>query len=123
MNWIIPISRKVSRPVTSWKYGLTSLIALFHDILIPLGVFSLLGKFYNAEITIPIVAALLTILGFSVHDTIIIFDDIHWSGEMEAAWKQIKKHPQVTCTIDLFFIGVVLLRKEFKERQHFMIRY
>ncbi len=68
--------RKVSRPVASWKYGVTSLIALFHDILIPLGVFSVLGKFYNVEITIPIVAALLTIIGFSVHDTIVIFDRI-----------------------------------------------
>jgi preprotein translocase subunit SecF len=68
--------RKVSRPVSSWKYGVTSLIALFHDVLIPLGVFSVLGHFYNVEITIPIVAALLTILGFSVHDTIVIFDRI-----------------------------------------------
>jgi len=68
--------RKVSRPVSSWKYGVTSLIALFHDILIPLGVFSLLGKFYNVEVTVPIIAALLTILGFSVHDTIVIFDRI-----------------------------------------------
>lgn len=68
--------RKVSRPVASWKYGVTSLIALFHDILIPLGVFSILGKFYNIEITIPIIAALLTIIGFSVHDTIVIFDRI-----------------------------------------------
>lgn len=68
--------RKVSRPVASWKYGLTSLIALFHDIIIPLGVFALLGKFYGTEITIPIVAALLTIIGFSVHDTIVIFDRI-----------------------------------------------
>lgn len=68
--------RKVSRPVSSWKYGVTSLIALFHDVLIPLGVFSLLGHLYNVEITIPIVAALLTILGFSVHDTIVIFDRI-----------------------------------------------
>lgn len=68
--------RKVSRPVSSWKYGITSLIALFHDIIIPLGIFSVLGKFYNVEITIPIIAALLTVLGFSVHDTIIIFDRI-----------------------------------------------
>lgn len=57
------------------------------------------------------------------NDTIIVFDDIHWSEEMEAAWKQIKKHPQVTTTIDLFFIGIVLLRNEFKEKQHFTIRY
>lgn len=68
--------RRVSRPVNSWKYGVTSLVALFHDILIPLGVFSLLGNFYHAEITIPIIAALLTVVGFSVHDTIVIFDRI-----------------------------------------------
>ncbi len=68
--------RKVSRPVNSWKYGVASLVALFHDVLIPIGVFSILGKLYNVEITIPIVAALLTILGFSVHDTIVIFDRI-----------------------------------------------
>lgn len=66
--------RKVSKPISSWKYGVTSLIALVHDVLIPLGVFSILGKFYNVEITIPIIAALLTVLGFSVHDTIVIFD-------------------------------------------------
>ncbi len=68
--------RKVSKPISSWKYGITSLIALFHDILITLGVFAVLGKLYNVEITIPIIAALLTILGFSVHDTIVIFDRI-----------------------------------------------
>jgi preprotein translocase subunit SecF len=68
--------RKVSKPVASWKYGITSLIALLHDILIPLGVFAVLGKLYNIEITIPIIAALLTVLGFSVHDTIVIFDRI-----------------------------------------------
>lgn len=68
--------RKVSRPVSSWKYGITSLIALLHDVIIPLGVFSVLGHLYNVEITIPIITALLTILGFSVHDTIVIFDRI-----------------------------------------------
>jgi len=68
--------RKISRPVASWQYGVATLVALFHDLLIPLGVFAYLGKFYNAEITIPIVAALLTVLGFSVHDTIVIFDRI-----------------------------------------------
>jgi len=68
--------RKVSRPISSWKYGITSLIALFHDIIIPLGMFAVLGHYYNIEITIPIIAALLTVLGFSVHDTIVIFDRI-----------------------------------------------
>jgi preprotein translocase subunit SecF len=68
--------RGISKPVSSWKYGIASLIALIHDIIIPLGIFAVLGKFYNIEITVPIVAALLTILGFSVHDTIVIFDRI-----------------------------------------------
>lgn len=68
--------RKVSRPVSSFKYGIASLVALFHDIIIPLGVFSILGRIYNTEITVPIVAAILTIVGFSVHDTIVIFDRI-----------------------------------------------
>jgi preprotein translocase subunit SecF len=68
--------RKVSRPMSSWKYGIASLVALFHDILIPIGVFSILGRLYGVEITIPIIAALLTVLGFSVHDTIVIFDRI-----------------------------------------------
>jgi preprotein translocase subunit SecF len=68
--------RKVSRPVSSWKYGITSLIALVHDILIPVGVFAVLGHLYNVEVTIPIITALLTVLGFSVHDTIVIFDRI-----------------------------------------------
>jgi preprotein translocase subunit SecF len=68
--------RKVSKPVNSWKYGIASLIALFHDIIVPVGIFSILGHLYNVEITIPIIAALLTILGFSVHDTIVIFDRI-----------------------------------------------
>ena len=68
--------RKVSKPVSSWKYGVASLLALIHDIIVPLGAFSILGHFYNVEITIPIIAALLTILGFSVHDTIVIFDRI-----------------------------------------------
>lgn len=55
--------------------------------------------------------------------TILIFDDIHWSPEMEQAWDTIRAHEQVSCTIDLFFIGIVLLRTEFKEKQHFTIRF
>jgi preprotein translocase subunit SecF len=68
--------RRISRPVPSWQYGLATIISLVQNILIPLGVFAYLGKFYNVEITIPIVAALLTILAFSVHDNIVIFDRI-----------------------------------------------
>jgi len=57
------------------------------------------------------------------NDSIFVFDDIHWSNEMEAAWNTIKKHPSVSCSIDLFFIGIVFFRKEFKENQHFIIRF
>jgi preprotein translocase subunit SecF len=69
--------RKASKPMASWQYGLVaSLVAFFHDVLIPLGIFSLLGKFYNVQVTIPIFVGLLTILGYSVHDTIVVFDRI-----------------------------------------------
>jgi len=68
--------QKISRPVPSWKYGIATLIALLHDVIIPLGIFAYLGHINNVEITIPVIAALLTILGFSVHDTIVIFDRI-----------------------------------------------
>jgi len=68
--------RRVSKPVSSWKYGVVALIALFHDVLIPVGLFSILGRFVPAEVDTLFVTALLTILGFSVHDTIVVFDRI-----------------------------------------------
>jgi len=57
------------------------------------------------------------------NDSILVFDDIHWSSEMETAWETIKKNAAVTCSIDLFFIGIVFFRNEFKEKQHFTIRF
>ena len=57
------------------------------------------------------------------NDSILVIDDIHWSIEMEEAWEWIKQHEAVRGTIDLFFIGIVLFRKEFKERQDFAIRF
>lgn len=54
-------------------------------------------------------------------ETIMVFDDIHWSAEMEQAWEAIKSHPRVRCTIDIFFLGFVFFREEFKEKQHFSI--
>jgi preprotein translocase subunit SecF len=68
--------RKVSRPVVSWKYGVTAIIALFHDVFIPTGIFSILGHFLGVELDLLFVTGLLTILGFSVHDTIVVFDRI-----------------------------------------------
>jgi predicted O-methyltransferase YrrM len=55
--------------------------------------------------------------------SIIVLDDIHWSKEMEQAWKYCKEHPSVVLTIDLFFIGILIFRKEIKEKQHFVVRF
>lgn len=68
--------RGVSKPVASWKYGLTAIVALFHDVLITMGVFAILGKFFGVEINTPFVAAILTVLGYSVNDTIVVFDRV-----------------------------------------------
>jgi len=68
--------RKISRPIPSWQYGLATIIALFHDVMIPLGVFAYLGHYYGVQITIPIVTALLTVFGYSVNDTVVIFDRV-----------------------------------------------
>lgn len=59
----------------------------------------------------------------SGHQSIFIFDDIHWSSEMEEAWKEIQEDSSVTLTIDLFFIGLVFFKKDFKAKQHFTIRF
>jgi predicted O-methyltransferase YrrM len=63
------------------------------------------------------------LLGKAHPQSIFIFDDIHWSEDMEAAWEDIKNHPRVMLTIDLFFIGLVFFRTDFKVKQHFVIRF
>jgi predicted O-methyltransferase YrrM len=63
------------------------------------------------------------LLNSSTLNSVLIFDDIHWSGEMEEAWEAIKRRPQVTLTIDLFFIGIVFINPHFKIPQHFSIRF
>ena len=68
--------RKVSKPVSSWKYGIITLITLFHDALIPTGLYALLGIFFNVEVDTNFIVAILVVMGFSVHDTIVVFDRI-----------------------------------------------
>jgi preprotein translocase subunit SecF len=68
--------RKVSKPVSSWRFGLIAVTTLIHDILIPVGVFAALSHFYGTEIDTLFVVAILTILGLSVSDTIVVFDRI-----------------------------------------------
>lgn len=63
------------------------------------------------------------LLPITHNDSIFIFDDIHWSSEMEQAWDTIRSHPAVRCSVDLFFIGIVFFREEFHEKQHFSIRF
>ncbi|MBI2042136.1 MAG: protein translocase subunit SecF [Candidatus Nealsonbacteria bacterium] len=69
--------RRVQRPVSAWQYGFIVLIlAILHDLLIPIGVFAVLGKYWGVQITIPVITALLAVLGYSVNDTVVVFDRI-----------------------------------------------
>ena len=68
--------RKVSEPVSSWKYGLVAVVSLVHDVIIPIGAFSILGHFAGYEVDTLFVTAVLVILGFSVHNTIVVFDRV-----------------------------------------------
>lgn len=68
--------RKVPKPTSSWRFGVGAIVALVHDILVVVGIFSILGHFFHVEVDSLFVTALLTILGFSVHDTIVVFDRI-----------------------------------------------
>ncbi len=68
--------RKVPKPASSWRFGICAIAALIHDVLLVIGVFSLLGHFWHIEVDSLFVTALLTVIGFSVHDTIVVFDRI-----------------------------------------------
>ncbi|MEK7149746.1 MAG: protein translocase subunit SecF [Patescibacteria group bacterium] len=68
--------KKVSYPVKSWKYGVITLITLFHDVVIPAGLLAILGWKFGVEVDTNSIVALLVIMGFSVHDTIVVFDRI-----------------------------------------------
>jgi len=68
--------RHVSKPVSSWKYGLVAILAFVHDVLIPVGLFAFLGQFYAVEVDTLFVIAILVVLGYSINDTIVVFDRI-----------------------------------------------
>ncbi len=80
--------RRVSRPIASWEYGLGAVIALSHDILVVIGFFVLLGRFAEIEVGVPFVAALLTILGYSVNDTIVVYDRIRENLQRSVGGKE-----------------------------------
>ena len=68
--------RKVSKPVSSWRYGIIAIVTLLHDVMIPVGLFTLMSHYYGAEVDTLFVVAVLTVLGLSVSDTIVVFDRI-----------------------------------------------
>src|SRR5205814_5807877 len=68
--------RKVSKPVSSWIYGLIALVTLLHDVVVPVGFFALLSYLTGAQVDTLFVTAVLTVLGFSIHDTIVVFDRV-----------------------------------------------
>lgn len=90
--------RKVSKPISSWKYGLIAIGTLIHDILIPVGVFVILSNVFGAEVDTLFIVAILTILGLSVSDTIVVFDRIrenlrggHFKSFEEAVGKSLEQ--------------------------------
>lgn len=76
VSYIAYAFRKVSRPVASWKYGALAIVALLHDVFLVLGVFAVLGKFFGVEVDTAFVVAILTVLGYSVNDTIVVYDRV-----------------------------------------------
>lgn len=111
--------RRVSRPVTSWKYGIATIVSLFHDTLIVLGFFAYLGEFHGVEINVSFVAAILTVLGFSVHDTIVVFDRLRenlprsnddFSGTVNTSVNQtITRSINTSLTVLLVLLAITLL--------------
>jgi preprotein translocase subunit SecF len=68
--------RKVSQPISSWIYGIVALVTLVHDVIVPVGFFAFLGYATGAQVDTLFVTAVLTVLGFSIHDTIVVFDRV-----------------------------------------------
>jgi len=113
--------RKLSWPISGWQYGLVSIITLAIDVLIPVLVLILLGKFHNVQLNIPIIAALLTILGYTMNDKVIVFDRVRenilrtrsedFAGTVNQSLNQIIGRSLSTgfCTLlvlfALFFLG------------------
>ena len=74
--YIAIVFRKLSKVLPGWAMGLAAIVALVHDVVIPTGVFAFLGRFYGIEISAVFVAAVLTVLGYSVSDTVVVFDRV-----------------------------------------------
>ncbi len=116
--------RRVSQPITSWEYGFGAIIALAHDIVITVGIFSVLGHFYGVEVGVPFIAALLTILGYSVNDTIVVYDRVRENllrARSGTSFEDIVNHSlnetivrsiNTSLTVIIVLIAIVLLGGE-----------
>ncbi|MBI4093060.1 MAG: protein translocase subunit SecF [Candidatus Kerfeldbacteria bacterium] len=114
--------RGVSKPVPSWQYGLMADLALVHDVTITLGAFAVLGRFYQLEVNAPFIAALLTILGYSVNDTIVVFDRIRenlkrrrgdFAEVVEASLHEtMRRSINTSLTVQLSLLAVLLVGGE-----------
>ncbi len=87
--------RHVSEPVSSWKYGVVAIITLVHDIIIPTGYFAYLGHVHGSEVGVLFIVALLTILGISINDTIVVFDRIRENLSLNEAKKKVESFEDV----------------------------
>lgn len=81
--------RSVPKPASSWQFGIFAVVALLHDLLFILGSYSLLGHFLHYQVTADFITAILTVMGFSVHDTIVVFDRLR---------ENLKRYPHLTFT-------------------------
>jgi preprotein translocase subunit SecF len=119
--------RGVSKPVSSWKYGIVAIVTLLHDILIPTGYFAYLGQTRDAEVGVLFIVALLTILGISINDTIVVFDRIRENLRLNeekkqhqtfdfVVWKSIKqtmaRSVNTSMTVIIMLIVLFLLGPE-----------
>lgn len=103
--------RHVSKPISSWKYGVIAILTLFHDVIITIGIFVFLGKYFSVEINAPFVAAVMTILGYSVNDTIVVFDRVrenlkNYSGDFSGV---VNKSVQQTLIRSIYTSATTLL--------------
>lgn len=87
--------RKVSKPISSWIYGFVTVLALLHDVIVPTGIFAILGHFFGFEVDTLFVTALLVILGFSVHDTIVVFDRVRENLHKNEEYKEGRTFDEV----------------------------
>jgi len=96
--------RKVSKPISSWRYGFIAIVTLLHDVLIPVGIFATLSHYYGVEIDTLFVVAVLTILGLSVSDTIVIFDRIRENLKNQLSSKNMNFSDIVGKSLDQSYV-------------------